>query len=91
MMSKTIKVITIATLIIAFLKMLNGCGQYEIEDKAPKPPRGYPNFTFLKAAAAIGLVKLVDLKPDIPEEIEVFKDIEYKNVEEKLLKLDIYK
>jgi len=57
---------------------------------APKPPRGYANHTLLKAAAALKLLKLVNLKPEVPENLNAYKDIEYKRVDDHALKLDIY-
>ncbi|MDZ7605612.1 MAG: hypothetical protein U5K79_08495 [Cyclobacteriaceae bacterium] len=42
-------------------------------------------------AIGVGLEKLVDTEPEIPETIEEIKDIEYKNVGGKSLQLDIYK
>ena len=59
--------------------------------KPPKPPRGYPNLTLLKAAYFVKLLKLVDVKPEIPENVLEFKDIEYKRVGDRSLKLDIYR
>jgi acetyl esterase/lipase len=56
-----------------------------------KPPRGYWNNTFLKWALMFGWVELVDTKPDIPEHIEVFGDIGFKETEERMLFLDIYR
>ena len=56
-----------------------------------KPPRGYWNNTFLKWALMLGWVELVDTKPDIPEHIEVFGDISFKETEERMLFLDIYR
>ena len=57
----------------------------------PEPPRGYFNNTFLKGALMLGWVELVDTKPDIPEHIEVFGDIGFKETEERMLFLDIYR
>jgi acetyl esterase/lipase len=42
-------------------------------------------------AIGVGLEKLTNLEPEIPENIDVIKDIEYKNVGGKSLQLDIYK
>jgi acetyl esterase/lipase len=42
-------------------------------------------------AIGVGLEKLTNLEPEIPENIEEIKDIEYKNVGGKSLQLDIYK
>ena len=61
--------------------MVCSCGG-ESAGKDPKPPRGYLNNTFLKWALMLGWVELVDTKPDIPEHIEVFGDIGFKETEE---------
>jgi acetyl esterase/lipase len=42
-------------------------------------------------AIGVGLEKLANLEPEIPENMEEIKDIEYKNVGGKSLQLDIYK
>jgi len=60
------------------------------KNSAPDAPRGYPSSTLLKAAAAIGLVKVVDTKPIVPAELNEYKDIEYKQVGTQALKLDLY-
>ena len=39
----------------------------------------------------IGLEKLVNTSPNVPEDIMEIKDIEYKNVGGKSLQLDIYR
>ena len=70
--------------------MVCSCGG-ESAGKGPKPPRGYLNNTFLKWALMLGWVELVDTKPDIPEHIEVFGDIGFKETEERMLFLDIYR
>lgn len=56
-----------------------------------KPPRGYPNFTLLKWAAYLGFLDFVDLEPEIPDSIQVSRDIVYKETDQRSLKLDIYK
>ena len=56
-----------------------------------KPPRGYPNFTLLKWAAYLGFLDFVDLEPEIPDSIQVLRDIVYKETDQRPLKLDIYK
>ena len=78
-------------MILVIFLFLKGC--YYRYDKIgiPKPPRGYPNFTLLKAAYIIGLVKIVNLKPEVPNSIIEYKDIEYKKIDDSSLKLDIYK
>ncbi len=57
---------------------------------APKPPHGYANHTLLKAAIALKLLKIVNMKPEVPENLNEYKDIEYKRVGDHALKLDIY-
>jgi acetyl esterase/lipase len=42
-------------------------------------------------AIGVGLEKLTNLEPEIPETIEEIKDIEYKNVGGKSLQIDLYK
>ncbi|HDL19613.1 MAG TPA: alpha/beta hydrolase [Bacteroidetes bacterium] len=44
----------------------------------------------MKIAGAIGLVKLMDVKPEIPADIRACKDIVYKEIGERKLRLDIY-
>lgn len=56
-----------------------------------KPPIGY-HFEMLDyLAVGVGLEDLIIQYPDVPENIEVIKDIEYKNVNGKSLQLDLYK
>jgi acetyl esterase/lipase len=56
-----------------------------------KPPVGYIFDPATYLAVGVGLEKLVNLSPDIPSDIEEFKNIEYKNVNGKSLQLDIYR
>lgn len=56
-----------------------------------KPPVGYHFLLPTYIAFGVGLEKLVDRTPEIPENIEEIKNIEYKNVNGKSLQLDIYK
>jgi acetyl esterase/lipase len=56
-----------------------------------KPPVGYHFVAADYLAVAIGLEKLIDRNPDIPEGIEEIKNIEYKNINGTSLQLDIYK
>ncbi len=56
-----------------------------------KPPVGY-HFEILDyLAVGIGLEKLADLEPEVPESVKEFKNIEYKSVNGKSLQLDLYK
>ena len=61
------------------------------EQNGMKPPRGYLNNTFLKWSAMLGWIDLVDTKPEIPQNIEVFNDLEFKKTEQRSLFLDIYR
>ena len=56
-----------------------------------KAPIGYHYEKLDYLAIGVGLEKLANLEPEIPAEIEEFKNIEYKNVNGKSLQLDIYK
>jgi acetyl esterase/lipase len=73
--------------LIALLFVLPGCNKSE----TPHPPRGYPNITMLKIAYGLKLIKPTDLTPAVPDSIEVFKNIEYKNIDHISLQLDIYR
>lgn len=56
-----------------------------------KLPVGY-HFMFADyLAIGVGLEKLIDKTPDIPDDIEEIKNIEYKNINGKSLQLDIYR
>ncbi len=54
-------------------------------------PRGYRNITFLKVAYSLGMLDLINMEPEIPAELIEYKDIEYRNIDGKALKLDIYR
>ncbi len=56
-----------------------------------KPPVGYHFDALTYLAAGTGLEKLADLNPEIPDDIEVFRDVEYKNVNGKSLQIDFYR
>lgn len=56
-----------------------------------KPPVGYHFEKLALLAAGIGLEKLADLEPEIPETIEEIKNVEYKNVNGKSLQMDFYR
>ncbi|MBS3776129.1 MAG: alpha/beta hydrolase [Bacteroidales bacterium] len=61
------------------------------EGGGPEAPKGYRSEFFLKAAYALGRLDLIDMEPAIPEELKVYSDIEYKQVDSLSLKLDIYR
>lgn len=56
-----------------------------------KPPVGYHFESLNYLAVGVGLEKLADLEPKIPETIEEIKNVEYKNVNGKSLQIDFYK
>lgn len=56
-----------------------------------KPPVGYHFVAPAYLAIGIGLEELINKTPDIPEDIEEIKNIEYKSIDGKSLQLDIYK
>ena len=56
-----------------------------------KPPVGYHFEKLSWLAAGMGLEKLADLEPEIPENIEEIKNVEYKNVNGKSLQMDFYR
>ena len=75
-------------LILIFLISIVFTQTYENE---LKPPRGYPNYTFLKWSVKLGFLDLVDLEPEIPDSIIIIEDIVYKETVQRSLMLDIYK
>ncbi len=74
-----------STLIIFFTFVL-GQGSQSI----PDPPKGYANMTFLKWSIKWGWLERVNLNPEIPDSIEVIRDIIYKETPQRDLKLDLY-
>jgi acetyl esterase/lipase len=56
-----------------------------------KPPVGY-HFEMLDyLAIGVGLEDLIVQYPEVPDDVEEIKDIEYKNIDGKSLQLDLYK
>ena len=55
------------------------------------PPVGYHFMIPTYLAIGVGLEKLIDRQPAVPQEIEEIKNIEYKNVNGKSLQIDMYK
>ena len=56
-----------------------------------KVPIGYHFEALDYLAIGVGLESLIDREPEVPVNIESFKDIEYKNANGKSLQLDIYR
>ncbi len=57
---------------------------------APEAPIGYPFLWLFKLTYVTGILDLVDSEPPVPPEINEFKDIEYKQIGDHTLKLNIY-
>lgn len=80
-----------AFLIIVF-QFVTGCSPKIIDNNRPlKAPSGYMNETFMKISYGLGMLDLIDLEPEVPDDILEIKNIEYKNVDSTSLQLDIYK
>jgi len=74
------------------LTTLLGCNTQSTDpDRPMKPPKGYMNETFLKIAYSMGMLDLIEDDPVVPEHVEEFKDIEYKQIGDISLQFDIYK
>lgn len=56
-----------------------------------KPPAGYHFMPPAYLALALGLEEMVNTSPEIPEDIEEIKNVEYKSVNGKSLQVDIYR
>jgi len=85
------KKVLISSVLLLFTLLL-GCSQEKHQGEEPmKSPRGFRNEGLMKAAYAIGFLKLIETEPAIPEGIDVKKDIVYKQVDSTTLQLDIYK
>ena len=78
-------------MILVIFLFLKGCYFRYDKNDFTTPPRGYPNITLMKYAYLLGFIKIVNLKPEVPDFIEEYKDIEYKKIGDVSLKLDIYK
>jgi acetyl esterase/lipase len=90
-MTNTMNRIFPAFLIVVFLFII-GCSTKITDSNRPlKAPSGYMNETFLKISYGLGMLDLIDTEPDVPDEIQEIKDIEYKNIDSLSLQLDIYK
>lgn len=60
-------------------------------DGPPSPPRGYKNEKMLRLAVGLRMLKLVDVEPPVPENIESLANVEYRNINSLSLQLDIYR
>ncbi|MEN8138280.1 MAG: alpha/beta hydrolase [Bacteroidota bacterium] len=83
----TARINTIGVIIILFTFTLNVYGQGE----APQAPKGYLSNTTLKISYALGRLKLIDKKPELPSNIKSYKNIIYSVTENDTLRLDIYR
>lgn len=76
-------------LILSFLLMLTPRAYSVLYPE--KPPVGYHFLWTSYLAIMVGLEDLINKTPDIPDDIQVIKNIEYKSIEGKSLQLDICK
>ncbi len=60
------------------------------QEEAPKKPNGYFSNLTLKISYALGRLKLIETDFPLPDDIKEYKDLVYKTIEGKDLKLDIY-
>jgi acetyl esterase/lipase len=87
---KTQKRQLISLILAAFLVF--SCAAPVEDDRRPlSPPSGYRSETTMKIAYALGRLKLVDRKPEVPDDVLEIKNIEYKKADTISLQLDIYK
>jgi acetyl esterase/lipase len=78
--------------IFIFTTLSLSCSTKTADPNRPlDPPKGYMNETFMKISYGLGMLKLIETEPAIPEEIIAIKDIEYKFIDSLSLQLDIYK
>ena len=79
------------SLVLLFM-LIQGYSQEAYEGERPlKAPRGFRSEAIMKLSYALGFLDLIETEPEVPESIEVFNDIVYKEVDSTSLKLDIYK
>ncbi len=84
--------IAIISGILLIIMFQQGCSQEVYEgEHALKAPRGFRSESSLKVAYALRLIKVIDTEPAVPENIDVQKDIVFKQVDSTSLQLDIYK
>lgn len=68
------------------------CSQKACEENSEmKAPRGFRSERSLRVAYGLRLLKLIETEPALPENIDVQKNIVYKQVDSTSLQLDIYK
>ena len=67
---------TFISIVFVLFLLLQACSQKTHEAERPlKAPRGFRSEGFMKAAYTIGLLKLIETEPVVPENIEVHKDV----------------
>ncbi len=77
-------------LTIAVLLFVQSIYLYSQDNEAPEPPGGYRSEATLKIAYFFGWLKLAEKMPEVPKEIIEYKDLTYKQIGDRSLKLDIY-
>ncbi len=80
------------SIVVLMILALCACNSQSVDQDRPlKPPKGYMNETFMKISYSLGWLDLIDTEPAIPDEIEVFRNITFKETNSTKLQLDIYK
>jgi acetyl esterase/lipase len=85
------KMTTRFTLIITIFILVTCTGNKAKYDRPLTAPSGYINETFLKISYGLGILDLIDTEPTVPDDISVFKNIEYKKADTISLQLDVYR
>jgi acetyl esterase/lipase len=76
-------------LVLIILLLLNPIIGHS-QESAPEKPNGYFSNLTLKISYALGFLDLIETDFPLPDNVKEYKDIIYKTVENKDLKLDIY-
>ena len=77
---------------LILLSIIASCSTKSSDPDRPlAPPRGYMNETFMKISYGLGMLDLIETEPEVPNDIEVYENLEYKYIDSTSLQLDIYR
>ncbi|MBX3444480.1 MAG: alpha/beta hydrolase [Planctomyces sp.] len=71
--------------------VVTGTALDRLGDTPPAPPPGYPSSSAALLAVQLGMVPTVDMKPELPADVELESDVKYGRVGERDLLLDVYR